>query len=116
MYCGVSNLSVAEIACLAGGEGLDRCGSMHTYEMQRQEGSASPGLQVVQDAERRRAVEKKRKVERSARARVRELERRRERLMSDAKVSATRPCAKGKGNNSKEVFLSTVYAVQHLWK
>lgn len=41
-------------------------------------------------------MEKKRKVERSARARVRELERRRERLMSDAKVSAAWPCAKGK--------------------
>ena len=58
----------------------------------------------MQDAERRRAVEKKRKVERSARARVRELERRRERLMSDAKASATRPCAKGKGNNMQGSF------------
>ena len=59
--------------------------------------SSECNLHVVQDAERRRAVEKKRKVERSARARVRELERRRERLMSDAKVSAPRPCAQGKG-------------------
>ncbi len=48
---------------------------------------------ISQDAERRQAVEKKRKVERSARARVRELERRREQLMSDAKVSAAWLCA-----------------------
>ncbi len=41
-----------------------------------------------QDAERRNAVAGKKKLERAARARVLELERRRERLMSDAKARA----------------------------
>lgn len=49
-------------------------------------GRTQPFEGLGQDGERRRAVAEKKKAERAARARVREHERRRERLLSDAKA------------------------------